>query len=235
MKRNHVGKTTGRRPVSRTANTCLLLSALGAALPAVAEGPGRGDTAKFERSYLVFVIDHHYSALRMTELAAGTDRTRDATVNNPMEGTSPTPEFGATPAKSTDDEIKSMARQENRMQREEIAKAQRMLKDWYGVRHDPVLGTEGRMMLDKLEGSPSGPQFDEAFLRSMSNHHFTILGPSLHCQVRSDLRHTTLMRYCDNIVVAQKNGINDMREMLCMKFSDCGFVPSASPHHNGRK
>lgn len=187
MKRNHVGKTTGRRPVSRTANTCLLLSALGAALPAVAEGPGRGDTAKFERSYLVFVIDHHYSALRMTELAAGTDRTRDATVNNPMEGTSPTPEFGATPAKSTDDEIKSMARQENRMQREEIAKAQRMLK------------------------------------------------PSLHCQVRSDLRHTTLMRYCDNIVVAQKNGINDMREMLCMKFSDCGFVPSASPHHNGRK
>jgi hypothetical protein len=30
----------------------------------------------------------------MTELAAGTDRTRDAAVNKPMEGASPSPEFG---------------------------------------------------------------------------------------------------------------------------------------------
>jgi hypothetical protein len=35
-----------------------------------------------------------------------------------------------------------------------------------------------------------------------------------------------LQRYCDNIVVSQKNQINDMREMLCKKFGDCGFVPT---------
>ena len=234
MMTNQAGPSGACPPIVRAPIASLLALALTAVLPASAAEPGRGDTAKFERSYLVFIIDHHYSALRMTELAAGTDRTRDATVNNPQEGTSPTPEFGTTPARSTDDEIRSMARQENRTQREEIAKAQHLLREWYGVRHDPVLTMEGRMMADKLERTPAGSQFDAVFLRSMINHHFSVLAPSLHCQVSSDLRHDTLRRYCDNIVVVQKNGINDMREMLCMKFSECGVVPSASAHRNGR-
>ena len=219
--------------VGRT-RTLLVVAALLAALPASADEPGRGATAQFERDYLMFIIDHHYSALRMTELAAGTDRTRDAVVNNPEEGTSPSPEFGTTPAKSNDDEIKSMARHENRAQREEIAKAQRLLRDWYGVRHEPALNPESQRMLETLERSPSGQQFDAAFMRTLSNHHFSALSPSLHCQVTSDLRHDALRRYCDNVVVAQKNGINDMREMLCMKFSDCGFVPSGKQHRVAR-
>lgn len=39
-----------------------------------------------------------------------------------------------------------MARQENRLQREEISRAQHLLRDWYGVRHDPVLNQEGRQL-----------------------------------------------------------------------------------------
>ena len=74
-----------------------------------ADRPGRGGTAQFEKNYLVFIINHHYSALRMTELAAGTDPMRDPQVVSPQEGTSPTPGFGATPAKASDDEIRSMA------------------------------------------------------------------------------------------------------------------------------
>jgi hypothetical protein len=41
----------------------------------MAEAPGRGATVQFEREYM----------LRMTELAAGTDRTRDAAVNERPE------------------------------------------------------------------------------------------------------------------------------------------------------
>lgn len=203
---------------------------LASTAPAMADGPGRGPTGAFEKSYLMYIIDHHYSALRMTELAAGTDRTRDATLNNPAEGTSPSPEFGTTPAKSGNAEIRSMARMENRAQREEINKAQDMLRQWYGMRHDPVLSHESRRMINMLEQAAPGMQFDATFLRTMSNHHFAALSPSLHCQVKSDLRHDGLRRYCDNIVTVQKNGINDMREMLCKMFGDCDFIPTAGKH-----
>lgn len=193
-----------------------------------ADGPGRGNTAQFEKNYLVFIIDHHYSALRMTELAAGTDPMRDPQIVNPQEGTSPTPGFGATPAKASDDEIRSMARMGNREQREEIARAQRMLREWYGIQHQPQLSADGRRMIAMLDAAQAGTQFNQVFLRSFSNHHLSALAPSLHCTVRSDIQHDSLRRYCENIVIVQKNGINDMREMLCKKYADCGFVPAAS-------
>lgn len=190
-----------------------------------ADGPGRGSTAQFEKNYLVFIINHHYSALRMTELAAGTDPMRDAQVVAPQEGTSPTPGFGATPPKASDDEIRSMARMANREQREEIGRAQRFLREWYGIQYQPQLTPDGRRMIAMLEGTAAGAQFNQVFLRSFSNHHLSALAPSLHCTVKSDLSHDGLRRYCENIVIVQKNGINDMREMLCKDFSDCGFIP----------
>lgn len=88
-------------------------------------------------------MDHHFSALRITELAAGTDATRDATIGA-AEGTSPTPDFGATPARAGMDEIKSMARRANRAQREEILEAAKMLRDWYGLSYQPKLTAPGQ-------------------------------------------------------------------------------------------
>lgn len=205
----------------------LVLSAIGALStgPAAADSPGRGATAQFEKSFLVFIIDHHYSALRMSELAAGTDSTRNATVADATEGTSPTTGFDAAAAKAADAQIRSMARMANRQQREEIGKAQHFLKEFYGVQHDPQLNTEGKKMIAMLDKAPAGAQFDQIFLRSFSNHHLSALSPSLHCQVKSDLAHEGLRRYCSDIVVMQVNGINDMREMLCKQFSECGFIP----------
>lgn len=202
---------------------------LSAGTPAVAhaDGPGRGPTAQFEKEYLVFIIDHHYSALRMTELAAGTDRVRDPAVPNDAEGTSPTPGFNDVSPKANDPEIKSMARMANRSQREEIMRAQTMLRDWYGMAHAPVLRADGREMIKALEAAGVGRQFDERFLKIFSVHHLSALHPSLDCQVKSDLAHDGLRRYCDNIVTEQKNSINDMREMLCKKFADCDFLPMA--------
>lgn len=104
--------------------------------PALAEERGRGDTAATEVQYLKFIVDHHYSALRMTELAAGTDRDRSQDISA-REGTAPSPGFDETQAKATLDEIKSLARRENRTQREEILTAQGMLRDWYGIEYRP--------------------------------------------------------------------------------------------------
>jgi hypothetical protein len=88
---------------------CLTALLVMMAPAAIADGPGRGQTADFEKAYLQFIIDHHYSALRMTELAAGTDLQRDAAIDNPQEGTAPTPNTNPTTAKSTDDQIKFMS------------------------------------------------------------------------------------------------------------------------------
>lgn len=208
-----------------------------AAFPVYAEAPGRGAIAQFEKDYLTFIINHHYSALRITELAAGTDAQRDEPVNNPQEGTAPTPNFSATPAKASSDEIKSMSRMANRMQREEIVKAQRFLKDWYGVDHAPQLTPEGQQKIQVLTQAGAGPQFDRAFLENFSNHHYRALAPSQDCRVKSDLKHAELKHYCEGIVESQTRSINDMRNQLCMRFNNCDFQPSdvtAAQHSSSR-
>lgn len=82
----------------------LLLAA--AVVPGLALGdqPGRGITRPFEIDYLKFIIDHHFAALRMTEVAAGTDPNRDAAISA-HEGTSPTPGFSASADKAQLEEI----------------------------------------------------------------------------------------------------------------------------------
>lgn len=197
-----------------------------AAFPAYADAPGRGATAQFEKDYLIFIINHHYSALRITELAAGTDVQRDPPVNNPQEGTAPTPDYPATPAKASSEQIKSMSRMANRMQREEIVKAQRFLKDWYGVNHTPQLTPEGQQKIQVLTQTGAGTQFDHTFLENFSNHHYRALAPSQDCRVKSDLKHPELKHYCEGIVEAQTRSINDMRNQLCMRFNNCDFQPS---------
>lgn len=212
---------TAKKLGAATLSLCVLLAA-----PAHADKPGRGLTADFEKNYLTFIIDHHYSALRITELAAGTDVQRDAPVNNPQEGTSPTFGTTATPAKAVSDEIKSMARAANRMQREEILEAQRFLRDWYGVTYNPKLTPEGQQKIQLLEQTAAGQQFDQTFLEVFSSHHYRALAPSLDCQVKSDIAHDQLRHYCDGIVHMQTRDINNMRKQLCDRFSICDYQPT---------
>ena len=191
----------------------------------IADTPGRGRTAAFEINYLRFIINHHFSALRMSELAAGTDQVRDAAMSA-NEGTAPTEGFPSTPSKSRLDGIKSMARMANRMQREEITMAQEMLREWYSTEHRPVVTPEGQRLIDAVEAAPSGRAFDQAFLMNFSRHHYMAMQPSLDCQVHRELEHDKLDRYCRGIVHAQANEITEMRMMLCREFSVCDYQPS---------
>jgi uncharacterized protein (DUF305 family) len=203
----------------------LLTASVLLAAPAQAAGPGAGRTAGFEKNYLTFIIDHHFSALRMTELAAGTDTVRGPNINDPREGTAPTPNFGETPAKASSEEIKSMARMANRTQREEIAKAQRFLLKWYGVAHVPQISPSGQRQIQALTYESPGAKFDRAFLANFSNHHYLALGPSQDCRVKFDLKHEELKHYCEGIVQAQTRQINDMRGQLCERFRVCDYQP----------
>jgi uncharacterized protein (DUF305 family) len=177
--------------------------------------PGRGLTAEFEVDFLKSIIDHHYSALRMSELAAGTDTTRNAELGRYAEGTSPTPGTAATPAKARSGSIRSMARMENRMQREEIAHAQMYLKHWYGQTHEPQLDNMGQRQIQLLESTPAGAEFDHAFLETMARHHYMAVTMATDCLVAADIKHKALHRYCAGIQHNQLNGIEEMRDMLC--------------------
>lgn len=186
--------------------------------------PGRGLTAEFEITYLKRTINHHFAALRMTELAAGTDTSRDPVIGS-GEGTAPTPGFPASPAKATLDEIKSLARRANRTQREEILTAQRFLRDWYGITYEPQIMPVNQARIEILEQAQAGDQFNHLFLEIFSRHHFIIASRSLEAVTSRDLEHQDLDRYARGILEGQMNMINDMRTLLCRNFNICDFQP----------
>ncbi len=189
-----------------------------------ADEPGRGITAQFEIDYLKYIADHHFAALRMTELAAGTDLTRNPEIS-PNEGTSPSPNRPASPAKATIDDIKSMARGENRVQREEILTAQKFLRDWYNIEYQPQVSFTNAIRIQVLEHATAGEQFNHYYLETFSRHHYLAMTRSLECQVSSELNHKALQRYCRGIVNSQLNQIDAMRELLCDRYQICDYQP----------
>ncbi|HEU4459541.1 MAG TPA: DUF305 domain-containing protein [Methylibium sp.] len=191
---------------------------------ALADAPGQGLTARYEVEFMQMTIDHHYSALRMTELAAGTDLQRSPEIS-PTEGTSPTPGLGATPAKATLDELKSMARRNNRMQREEIMTLQRFLRDWYGVDYQPRLREDGKAAIAILEQAQPGADFNKAFYETLSRHHYMLMEPVNGCMTGSDLMHHDLRRECRGMWHSQIADIEMMRNELKKQFGIADYQP----------
>lgn len=193
-------------------------------LPLVAHGPGSGLTAIFEIDFLKFTIDHHFGALRVTELPAGTDTKRNADIS-PKEGTSPSPASPSTPAKALLDEVKSLARRNNRMQREEILTAQAFLREWYGITYEPKLTDDAVEAIERLEETKAGKSFDIEFMEIFNRHHFIIIQASTVCLVASEVRHHELRRLCRGFLENQVNDIDEMRHLLCERYSICDYQP----------
>lgn len=207
-----------------TTAACVLAVGLAAPLRVLADQPGRGLTAPFKVDLMKLVIDHHFAAMRMTELAAGTDPQRDAAVA-PTEGTSPTPGFGATQANASLDDLKSLARRNNRMQREEIATLQTYLREWYGIAHEPQVRPDGAQLIRVLAQSGRSEAFDHAFFEVFSRHHYTLLQPLNGCLTGSELTHDELRRLCSQAWHSQTEDIEEMRQELERSFSISDYRP----------
>lgn len=197
---------------------------LAVAPSAYADAPGRGLTGPFEIAFMELTIDHHFAALRITELAAGSDPQRDAAVS-PGEGTSPTPGFAPTRAKATLDDLKSLARRNNRMQREEILTLQTFLREWYGINYQPRVRGESRPLINLLENTPPGKQFDHKFYEVLSRHHFMLFEPLNGCLTGSELRHFDLRRACNGMWHSQTADIDEMRHELEHHFNIVDYQP----------
>lgn len=192
---------------------------------AKADQPGRGLTAEFETEYLKFIADHHFAALRMTELAAGTQLNPPMPEVSPDDRVSPTPNFPPAEPKATLAEIKSLARQANRTQREEILRAQTFLRDYYGIEYQPSISPVNQQRIQILEQSAPGDDFNIDFLEVFSRHHYTATTSSTECQVAADIVHVDLQGYCRGIVNGQVMQINTMRQLLCEEYQICDYQP----------
>ncbi len=202
----------------------LYLVAASFALTALADSPGRGVTARFEVDFMQMSIDHHFAALRMTELAAGTDLQRTGAIT-PGEGTSPTQGFAATRAKATLDDIKSLARRNNRMQREEIMTLQGFLRNWYGINYQPKIRPESQTMINLPERAQPGDDFNHTFFEVFSRHHFSLMQPVNGCMTGSDLEHFDLRRACNGMWHSQIADIDEMRHELAKHYRIVDYQP----------
>lgn len=194
-----------------TVRTFAAASLIGLAglLPAAARAAPMIEPPPFldEAQYLEFTIDHHYSALRITELAAGT-----AAVGSSSNVAGSPDVFAATPAKGTNPVVLETATMANAGQRMEIAEAQGFLRDYYGIDYAPRLRPFGEPLVAALDRAAAGDPFNVAYLEVFSGHHESLLPPSQACTAAAP--HEDVRAYCAGIVEMQAGEIAEMRAEL---------------------
>lgn len=182
---------------------CGLLPAMSAHAVPLLQAP----TFANEVQYLEFTIDHHFSALRMTELAAGT-----SIVGSTSNFAGAPDIFAATPAKATDPVALRIAIDANAAQRREIIEGQGFLRTYYGIDFIPTLQPPLQPLVSYLDAAAAGDPFNIAFLEDFSGHHATLLPPSQQCTTAAP--HAAVRDYCASIVASQTMQIAEMRTEL---------------------
>lgn len=180
----------------------LLPAAAAHAVPMTAPPPFQSEV-----QYLEFTIDHHYSALRITELAAGT-----AAVGSTSNFAGAPDVFAATPAKATDPVALQVATMANAAQRREIVEGQDFLRTYYGIDFIPTLQPSLAPVVSYVDAAVAGDAFNIAFLEAFSGHHATLVPPSQACTTTAP--HADVQAYCASIVDSQMMQISQMRTEL---------------------
>ena len=201
-------RATPAGPALRTLAAASLFGLAGL-LPAAAQAAPMIEPPPFvdEVQYLEFTIDHHYSALRITELAAGT-----AAVGSSSNFAGSSDVFAATPAKGTNPVVLETATMANAGQRMEIAEAQGFLRDYYGSDYAPRLRPFSEPLIAALDQAAAGDPFNVAYLEVFSGHHASLLPPSQGCATTAP--HEDVRAYCAGIVEMQAGEIAEMRTEL---------------------
>ncbi len=175
----------------------VLLAFLGLifAPPASADAPASDRrAAAFEVAFMREMIDHHQMGVHMAEVCLDKD---------------------VRPA------LRRLCRSIARVQAEEIELMLEWLEDWYGIRHEPSMDDPHHhhqmMQLEALEG----PEFEEAFLEMMIEHHVPAVVEGRECATEAE--HRQLKRLCRSIFTSQIREIVQMQVWLCRWFGECEF------------
>jgi uncharacterized protein (DUF305 family) len=139
---------------------------------------------QFEIRFLSQMIDHHYGAVKMSELCAG---------------------------RTVHPDLQAMCDQIETAQKQEIATMQQWLKTWYGVTHEPRLDGKMQQQVQQLS-KLTGAAFEKAYLVMMVPHHamaLTMSTPSLLIAYHAELLNMNAMT-----VASQADEIVQMRLWL---------------------
>lgn len=172
-------KLNRRSFVSMCAAILVTTSAAFAAGPA----PER-DQRRFEIDFLESMIDHHYGAIKMSELCDG--RTVHA-------------------------ELKQMCDSIKTNQAAEIEKMQAWLQSWYGVTHEPRLDQRTRRQIEELSRL-TGAAFEKAYMTMMIRHHSMAAIMAIDCL--NQAYHPEMLDMCAKMLGMQGDEIAQLRIWL---------------------
>lgn len=172
-----------------------------------------------EENFLEFTIDHHFSALRMTELAAGT-----ATVGSSSNFAGSPISFPPSPQKATDPVALAIAVAANAAQRSDTLKMEGFLNVYYGISNfPPMILPENQVMIDKLDADPAGDPFNIDFLELFTVHHAELLPFAQECSAEAP--HADVRDLCSNMVSSQSRQIAQMEAELRDRYGIIFAVP----------
>lgn len=157
----------------------LLASAGFAAGPA----PER-DQRRFEINFLESMIDHHYSAIKMSELCKG--RTLHV-------------------------ELQAMCDNIIASQSAEIEKMRGWLRSWYGQDEEPSLTPQARRTVARLSRLTGG-EFEKAYMMTMIEHHSMALKMGIDCLNKA--YHPEMLNMCAKMIAMQGDEILQLRLWL---------------------
>lgn len=171
------------------------LAAFGLPAQADAPAPDRA-TARYEVQFMTGMINHHQMAIEMGEICLD---------------------------KAVHPELESMCSQIIAAQQSEIETMQGWLTNWYGVTHEPTMSSGDMQSMTRLERL-DGADFELAFLKSMSRHHWKAVTEASKCV--DTAYHDQLVSMCQDIIGAQLAEIDQMDTWLCQWYDRCGGRPA---------
>lgn len=162
---------------------CTAMFAFTSAAFAAGPAPER-DQRRFEIDFLKSMIDHHFGAIKMSELCRG--RTVHA-------------------------ELQAMCDNVTAMQSAEIEKMRGRLRSWYGQDEEPSLTGSARRDVERLSRK-TGAEFEKDYMITLIEHHTMALKMGTECL--NEAYHPELLNMCAEMVAMQGDEIVQLRLWL---------------------
>lgn len=162
---------------------CIATFVLASGAFAAATAPER-DQRRFEVGFLRMMIDHHFGAVKMSELCDG---------------------------RTIHPELQEMCENIITNQTTEIQTMQGWLQSWYGMTYEPRLGQRGRKQVERLSRL-DGEEFEKAYMSVMIEHHSVAAKMAINCL--NEAYHAEMLNMCAKMLAMQGDEIVQLRLWL---------------------
>jgi uncharacterized protein (DUF305 family) len=142
------------------------------------------DQRRFEVEFLKAMIDHHYGAIKMSELCKG---------------------------RTVHPELQEMCDMVIANQSAEIKKMQEWLKAWYGESETPSLTSKARRQVEYLSRLICA-EFEKAYMSILIEHHSMAVRMALECL--NEAYHAEMLDMCAKMMAMQGDEIMQLRLWL---------------------